>query len=115
MGSSSVPDSDGFGGHPDQYAGDRVWRLRDLGAGAGPSGSREPWSYSERGPDAGMRRAPHVMLGCDGSRCLAQRAGEFVSVRQADAARCSPVAVACLIGQSSGVSNGHQWTTRQPR
>jgi len=36
MRSSSVPDSDGFGGHPDQYTGDPAWRLRVPGAGAAP-------------------------------------------------------------------------------
>jgi 8-oxo-dGTP diphosphatase len=36
MRSSSAPDSGGFGGHPDQYPGDPVRRLRTPGAGAAP-------------------------------------------------------------------------------
>jgi hypothetical protein len=36
MRSSSVPDPEGFGDHPDQYAGDPVRRLRVPGAGAAP-------------------------------------------------------------------------------
>jgi hypothetical protein len=36
MRSSSAPDSDGFGDHPDQYTGDPVWRLRVPGARAAP-------------------------------------------------------------------------------
>ena len=36
MRSSSVPDPEGFGGHPDQYTGDPVWRLGAPGAGAAP-------------------------------------------------------------------------------
>jgi hypothetical protein len=36
MRSSSVPDSEGFGDHPDQYTGDPVWRLRVPGADAAP-------------------------------------------------------------------------------
>lgn len=36
MTSSSVPDPDGFGDHPDQYTGDPVRRLRVPGAGAAP-------------------------------------------------------------------------------
>ena len=36
MRSSSVPDPDGFGDHPDQYTGDPVWRLRVPGVGAAP-------------------------------------------------------------------------------
>ena len=57
MGSSSVPDSDGFGGHPDQYVGDRVWRLRDLGAGAAPS--RKVGEMKRSGQDA--RRPPEAV------------------------------------------------------
>ncbi len=36
MRSSSAPDSEGFGDHPDQYTGDPVWRLCAPGAGAAP-------------------------------------------------------------------------------
>jgi hypothetical protein len=36
MRSSNVPDSEGFGDHLDQYAGDPEWRLRVPGAGAAP-------------------------------------------------------------------------------
>jgi 8-oxo-dGTP diphosphatase len=36
MRSSSVPDPEGFGDHPDQYTGDPVWRLGAPGAGAAP-------------------------------------------------------------------------------
>ena len=36
MRSSSVPGSEGFGDHPDQYTGDPVWRLRVPGADAAP-------------------------------------------------------------------------------
>jgi 8-oxo-dGTP pyrophosphatase MutT (NUDIX family) len=36
MRSSSVPDSDGFGGHPDQHTGDPLRRFRVPGAGAAP-------------------------------------------------------------------------------
>jgi 8-oxo-dGTP pyrophosphatase MutT (NUDIX family) len=36
MKSSSVPDSDGFGGHPDQHTGDPAWRLRVPDARAAP-------------------------------------------------------------------------------
>ena len=36
MGSSTAPDSDGFGGQSDQDTTDPAWRLRDPGAGAGP-------------------------------------------------------------------------------
>ena len=36
MRSSSVPDPEGFGDQPDQYAGDRVRRLRVPGAGGAP-------------------------------------------------------------------------------
>ena len=36
MRSSSAPDPERFGDHPDQYTGDPVWRLRAPGAGAAP-------------------------------------------------------------------------------
>ena len=53
--------------------------LPELMARARPSGSvpdsREPWSYSEPGPDAGMRRPPLVMLGCDRKSLLSAAGG----------------------------------------
>lgn len=39
MGSSTVPDSHGFGDHPGQYTAD-PWRVRDPGPGATPRGER---------------------------------------------------------------------------
>ncbi len=58
-----------------EFRGNKQSDIKELAEHAGvphsrrPSGSvpgsREPWSYSEPGPDAGMRRPPQVMLGCD--------------------------------------------------
>ena len=86
MRSSSVPDSGGFGGHPDQHTGDPVWRLRVPGAGAapwqdraatpiGPVRSRH-WPRSGR---PGVRREYDHQPDAPAASCVAPCA--FVAVR----------------------------------
>ncbi len=52
MRSSSTPDSNGSGDHPDQYTGDAMLRLRAPGAGAAPWQDR---AASPSGPARGRR------------------------------------------------------------
>jgi len=84
--SSSAPDSEGFGDHPDQYTGDPVWRLRVPGAGAaswqdraaipiGPARSRR-WPGSGR---PGVRREYDHQPGAPAASCVAPCA--FAAVR----------------------------------
>jgi 8-oxo-dGTP diphosphatase len=88
MRSSSVPDSDGSGGHLNQHIGDPVWRLRVPGAGAapwqdraaipaGPAPSR-PWPWPGSGRP-GVRREYDHQPDAPAASCVAPAA--FAAVR----------------------------------
>src|SRR5256714_2689187 len=86
MRSSSAPDSEGFGDHPDQYTGDPVWRLRVPGAGAAPWQDRAAIpiapARSRRWPGSGrpgVRREYDHQPGAPAASCVAPCA--FAAVR----------------------------------
>ena len=86
MRSSSAPDSEGFGDHPDQYTGDPVWRLCRPGAGAASwqdraafpiaSARSRHWPGSGR---PGVRREYDHQPGAPAASCVAPCA--FAAVR----------------------------------
>ena len=83
MSSSSVPDSDGFGDHPDQYTAEPVRRLRVPGAGAVPGQDRAASligpARARLRPGPGVRREYDHQPGTPAASCVAPCA--FAAVR----------------------------------